>query len=106
MTKYECIIFYIGLVNAHTRLVERSWNGLQHTEPKTTQTTTITAITGNKKIGKQYQDITVERDGWYCWHKDINRRVEVHNNYMFCWTESNRVNNNLVEPEFNIIETA
>ena len=74
-------LYYIGLVNAHTRLVERSWNGLKHTEPKTTQTATITAITGNKKIGKQYQDITVERDGWYCWHKDINRRVEVQNNY-------------------------
>jgi hypothetical protein len=73
----KCTIFVSGLVNAHTRLVERTWNGLQYIEPKTTRTTTVRAIVGNKKIGKGYHDITVEREGWYCWHQDNNRRVEV-----------------------------
>lgn len=66
------IIKFTGLVDAHTGEVVRSWNGLQHGA--------IRAITGNKKIGKEFVDINVEQTGRYsCKHRDAKRRVEVWN---------------------------
>ena len=63
---------FIGLVNAHTGVINRSWNNIQFAK--------VPAVIGNENIGIDYVDIDVEQEeGWapHCTHRDEARRIEV-----------------------------
>ena len=67
---YMSATFIIGLVNAHTETIEKSWDNLQFAQ--------IKAIVGNRKIGSRIVNIDVERSSSrVCKHKDSRRRIEV-----------------------------
>ena len=63
---------FLGLIDAHTNVIERSWNNIQYAE--------VPAVIGNKNIGKTTVNIDVPKGTtWppYCSHRDDERRIEV-----------------------------